>query len=124
MACIGVQPHQVRRGEIALWMPAGLSHHPPGRAPCRLVGASNLGPVRLPEIVPDSKNNFSFERPQSWNGFWRFWGLCGAEQPQISANNPAAGRSAYKLRCGARKTIVWPQALSGAVAATLQCHWE
>ena len=37
-----------------------------------------LGPVWHLEIVPESKNNFNFERPQSWNSFWQFWGLCGS----------------------------------------------
>src|SRR5882724_11539847 len=47
---------------------------------------------------------FDFERSQSQNDFWQFWGLCDAEQPPISGNNPAPSMSASKLQCRPQKS--------------------
>ena len=56
-----------------------------------------LGPIQCLEIIPDLKNNFNFERSQSQNDFWWFWGLCDTKQPPISGNNPAPSMSASKV---------------------------
>jgi len=55
----------------------------------------------VPGIIPDSKNNFNFERPQSWNDFWQFWGLFETEQPP---NSQIILQPACQLPCGPQKS--------------------
>src|SRR5882724_4370023 len=75
-----------------------------------------LGPVWHLEIVPDSKNNFNFERSQSRNNFWRFWGLCDTEIIlQLAGQLPSSTAEHEKMLSGLKLTVWLQQPLCNAI---------